>query len=119
MMSAAFIVANTIKLAVYARRDEIAIQRLVGATRWFVRTPFLIEGAAWGLFGGLLAALIMWVADLVVAPELSRAAAVVLGDLDVRLFAPDVAAAIVGLGVVLGLIGSALAVRRFLDAVPT
>ena len=50
-----FIVANTIKLTVYARRDELEIMALVGATSAFIKIPFLIEGAIQGAFGGLLA----------------------------------------------------------------
>ncbi len=118
-VAAALIVANTIRLAVYARRDEIAILRLVGATRWFVRLPFLIEGSLWGLCGGLLAATCLYVFELLLATEASRAVAEVLGGLEVQLFAPDIALGVVGLGIGLGALGSALAVRRFLDAVPT
>ena len=55
-----FIVANTIKLATYDRREEIAIMRVVGATRRFIRFPFFIEGAVIGALGGLLAYLVQW-----------------------------------------------------------
>ena len=70
-----------IRLAVYARREEIAIQRLVGATSWFVRTPFLLEGAFWGLIGGAASVTILLVADTVVAPQLTQAITDVLGGL--------------------------------------
>ncbi len=49
-----FIATNTIKLTIYARRDEIEIQKLVGATDWFIKIPFLIEGALHGLVGGVV-----------------------------------------------------------------
>jgi cell division transport system permease protein len=54
-LSSLLIVGNTIWLTVYARRDEIAIMRLVGATNWFIRTPFLIEGLLTGIAGALCA----------------------------------------------------------------
>ncbi|MBN1961367.1 MAG: ABC transporter permease [Deltaproteobacteria bacterium] len=110
-----FIVANTVRLTAYARREEIGILGLVGATTWFIRIPFVIEGAIWGAAGGLLAAIIMWLLDRLVAPTISNIIADVLGGLQIRLFAPEVAlAAIVG-GIILAAIASGIAVRRFLD----
>lgn len=114
-LATAFIVSNTIRLTVYARRDEISIQRLVGATAWFVRTPFLIEGAFWGLTGGVAGAGLLWLADWLVAPHLTLAVVDVVGGLDIRLFSFDVAIGMVAGGVALGIGGSFLAVRRFLD----
>jgi cell division transport system permease protein len=64
--AAVALIANTIHMAIYARREEIEIMRLVGASNWFVRTPFLIEGAIEGLLGGALA-----VAFVVIAQQLS------------------------------------------------
>jgi cell division transport system permease protein len=55
LFAALFIIANTIKLTLYARRDELEIMALVGATPFYIKFPFLIEGALQGLFGGLLA----------------------------------------------------------------
>ncbi|MFP3948587.1 MAG: cell division protein FtsX, partial [Longimicrobiales bacterium] len=52
---AALIIGTAIRIAIFARRDEIEIMQLVGATRWFIRKPFLLEGALTGLMGGLLA----------------------------------------------------------------
>lgn len=64
--AAVALIANTIHMAIYARREEIEIMRLVGASNWFVRTPFLIEGAMEGFIGGALA-----VAFVVVAQQLA------------------------------------------------
>ncbi|MBI3180170.1 MAG: ABC transporter permease [Deltaproteobacteria bacterium] len=115
LIATAFIVANTIRLTVYTRRDEIAILRLVGATRWFVRTPFLIEGGLWGLAAGLLALALLALADWAVAPRITAAVADVVGGLDVHLYEASVAMGLVVAGVGLGVVGSALAVGRFLD----
>ena len=114
-LATAFIVANTIKLTVYARRDEIGILRLVGATDWFVRTPFLVEGALWGLAGGILGAILLWLADLFLSPRISLAIADILGGLEVQLFAFSVGMGMILFGLVLGVLGSGLAVRRFLE----
>ncbi len=113
-LATALIVSNTIRLTVYARRDEISIQRLVGATAWFIRMPFLIEGTVWGLVGGLAGAGLLWLADWLVAPRLTLAVVDVVGGLDVHLFTGDVAIGMVITGVLLGVVGSFLAVRRFL-----
>ncbi len=65
-VAAVALIANTIHMAIYARREEIEIMQLVGASNWFVRTPFLIEGALEGLIGGALA-----VAFIVIAQQLA------------------------------------------------
>lgn len=55
-----FIISNTVKLAMFARREEISIQKMVGATNWFIRWPFVIEGMVLGLLAGGLAFLAEW-----------------------------------------------------------
>jgi cell division transport system permease protein len=54
------LVGNTIRLSIYTRRREVEVMRLVGATRWFIRWPFMIEGVVVGFAGGLIAILILW-----------------------------------------------------------
>lgn len=61
-MSAVILIANTIRMAIYARRDEVAIMKLVGASNWFVRIPFVLEGMIEGLIGAGLAVATVWVA---------------------------------------------------------
>lgn len=60
--SAVILIANTIRLAIYARRDEVSIMKLVGASNWFIRVPFLLEGLIEGLVGASLAVFAVWVA---------------------------------------------------------
>ncbi len=59
LISAAFLIANTVRLGLFARRREIGIMKLVGATNWFIRVPFLIEGVVEGLIGAVLALLML------------------------------------------------------------
>jgi cell division transport system permease protein len=61
-MAVLFITGNTIKLTIYSRKDEVEIYKLIGATDWFVKIPFLIEGAIQGLTSGLAALLILFLA---------------------------------------------------------
>ncbi|MEE8458192.1 MAG: permease-like cell division protein FtsX [Acidimicrobiia bacterium] len=70
-VAAVALIANTIHMAIYARREEIEIMRLVGASNWFVRTPFLIEGAIEGLVGGALAVTFIVVAQQLAVDRLS------------------------------------------------
>lgn len=61
--SAVVLIANTIRMAIYARRDEVAIMKLVGASNWYVRVPFLLEGLIEGVLGAGLAVLTVWIAS--------------------------------------------------------
>lgn len=68
-LSAVVLIANTIRLAIYARRDEVSIMKLVGASNWFIRVPFLLEGMIEGVVGAALAVFTVWLA----ATNLARA----------------------------------------------
>jgi cell division transport system permease protein len=59
-LSAVVLIANTIRLAIYARRDEVSIMKLVGASNWFIRVPFLLEGMIEGVVGAALAVFTVW-----------------------------------------------------------
>jgi len=109
---AAVLVANTLRLGVFARRDEIEIMKLVGATDAFVETPFLIEGLVQGVLGGALAsgALLALVAAALprVVAALGVASPIARGDV----LPPVLLAGLVAGGGMLGTIASALAVGR-------
>ena len=60
-ISAVVLIANTIRMAIYARRDEVAIMKLVGASNWYIRIPFVLEGLIEGLIGAGLAVLTIWI----------------------------------------------------------
>jgi cell division transport system permease protein len=105
-LAALLIVANTIRLAVLARRDELEILALVGASRTFVATPFLLEGAAQGAVGGLLALGVLAALFRLVLPEVQFGLELVLGGIEPRFFAASEAAGLVAVGSGLGLAGS-------------
>ena len=66
------LVGNTIRLSIYTRRREVEVMRLVGATRWFIRWPFMIEGVVVGFTGGLVAILILWLGKITIVDPLSN-----------------------------------------------
>lgn len=107
------LIANTIRLAIFARRKEIGIMRLVGASNWFIRWPFMLEGILQGLIGAALAITLLAVGKSVVFPELKE----VLKFLPIA-FAQEAFIQLVlmltGAGILVGLSGSGIALRRFL-----
>jgi cell division transport system permease protein len=106
--AALLIVTNTIRLAVFARRDELDILRLVGASRAFTNTPFVVEGIAQGAAGGTLAVLLLFGIFHLVLPGLEFGFEVVLGSAP-RFFHASEVLMLVGQGAALGLIGSVAA----------
>ncbi len=111
VLAALFLVANTIRLTVYARRLLIRTMKLVGATDAFIRRPFVVEGIVQGAVGGVGASLILWALYRFAAGQLPQLGAqTTLGGL-------ALAGALIGVGVVLGWVGSYFAVRRFVRRV--
>ena len=113
LVASTLLIANTIRLSIFSRRREIEVMKLVGATNWFVRGPFMLEGLICGLAGSLVAILL-----LLLGKELALPA--ILGRIesssDVEALRFSVNALIlllVGLGV--GALGSGLTLRRFLQ----
>jgi len=107
------LIGNTIRLAIYSRRREIGIMRLVGASNWFIRTPFLLEGVLQALIGSILAILTLVAAQAVIVPWLQgnlKFLPVNIGGVTVA----QLAGLLVFSGVAIGLIGSGTAVRRYL-----
>jgi cell division transport system permease protein len=113
-LATAVLVSNTLRLAVFARREEIEIMKLVGATDAFVSAPFLIEGLLQGIIGATAAVVALLAAHALVVPRLRAAVALADGlRLSDTLPLPLVAALVLGGGAV-GLLGSALSVARTL-----
>tara|TARA_Y100000590_G_scaffold367450_1_gene427519 strand:+ start:666 stop:1487 length:822 start_codon:yes stop_codon:yes gene_type:complete len=108
-----FVVVNTIRVAVYARRQEIEIMKLVGATDWFVRGPFIIEGAFIGVFGATMAAGAMVALYAQVGPSITQIISFLPINTNVA-YVRSLALFIVLVGLVVGSIGSYFSVRRYL-----
>ena len=108
-----FITTNTIKLTIYSRREEIEISKLVGASDWFVKIPFLMEGAIQGFVGGFIALSILFM--LYLSFSLKRIQLMGLPVLDIVFLPMEYLVSILLLGVALGLIGSFIAVGRFFE----
>ncbi|MCE5203626.1 MAG: permease-like cell division protein FtsX [Actinomycetia bacterium] len=104
---------NTIRLAIYARRKEIGIMRLVGASNWFIRTPFLLEGLIQSLVGALLALLTLGVFESFALPKVEQTVAFLNLSLSPGSMAQVAVILIVG-ALVIGLSGSGFALRRYL-----
>jgi cell division transport system permease protein len=103
------IVANTIRLAIYARREEIEILGLVGATRSFVAIPFLLEGVVQGLAGGALAVLLLGALYVLALPNIEAGLSLLLGFARPRFLGPDELAWLFLSGAALGALGSGAA----------
>jgi len=104
---------NTIRLAIYARRKEIGIMRLVGASNWFIRTPFLMEGIFQSLIGATFAILTVVGLQAVVLPRLAEALPFLPVDLAGSAMV-QIALVLIGAGMLIGLAGSGFALRRYL-----
>jgi cell division transport system permease protein len=106
-----FIISNTIRLAVYARKDEIEIMKLVGASDMYVKTPFVLEGLIQGLFGGLLAMCILALGRYAVLSEIP---AYLRFAVEMPFGAGLFLAFLTGAGMVMGVAGSLISMNRFL-----
>lgn len=112
LVAATLLIANTIRLSIFSRRREIEVMKLVGATNWFVRGPFMLEGLICGLAGSAVAVLLLLIGKEAALPA-------ILGHFDT---ASDVKAIgfglnaliLLGAGLLIGAFGSGLTLRRFL-----
>jgi cell division transport system permease protein len=112
LAASTILIANTIRLSVHARRREIEVMKLVGASNWYVRGPFMLEGLLTGLAGSLAAVVLLFVSRELAIPQILGH---IQDDADVRALAFTWTALILIVGgLVIGAIGSGLTVRRFL-----
>jgi cell division transport system permease protein len=116
LISATLLIFNTIQLAIFARRREVAVMKLVGATNWFIRVPFMLEGTIQGLAGATIAFILVYVfrdfvMELITDPSfdpLKTLAARASDAVGTGIF-------LLFIGAAVGAAGSMIAVRRFLD----
>jgi cell division transport system permease protein len=107
------LISNTIRLSIFARRREVEIMKLVGATNWFIRWPFMIEGVTVGLLGAGLALAVVLVGTTVVFDRIRQS--LVFMSVPFNLISPwQLAGLLLLTGVVIGALGSGLGLRRFL-----
>lgn len=114
LSAAVLLIANTIRLGIYARRKEIGIMKLVGATNWFIRVPFIFEGTVQAALGAFLAASLIYAGKVFGLDRIQK----------VILFLPmtvgtgsvvKVFFTLLIVGIAIGIFGSSLALRRFLE----
>ena len=110
-----FIMSNTIKLATFGRREEIAIMKMVGASNSFIRCPFVVEGLILGIVGGGLAFLAQWGLYTVLETKISSSLAISF--IEIVPFTdlwPFVLAVFMAVGIIVGAFGGAIAIRNYL-----
>jgi cell division transport system permease protein len=109
LVSSTILIANTIRLSIFSRRHEIEVMKLVGASNWFVRAPFMLEGLLCGLAGSILAVILLFVADRLALGRLLG------GDDGTEPWAfPFIALTMIGVSLLIGAAGSGITMRRFL-----
>jgi cell division transport system permease protein len=114
VLASLMLIGNTIRLSIYTRRREVEVMRLVGATRWFIRWPFMIEGVVVGFAGGLLAILILWLGKITVVDPLSDSIGVLAAQNNSTLAFPALIAILFAASILVSTIGSGVTLRRFL-----
>jgi cell division transport system permease protein len=111
LIASTLLIANTIRLSIFARRREIEVMKLVGATNWFVRGPFMVEGLICGLAGSVAAVVLLVIGKSVVLPSIG-----LHHSKDAHAMAFELNALIlIGIGLALGVSGTGLTLRRFLQ----
>ncbi|MGZ4222357.1 MAG: permease-like cell division protein FtsX [Solirubrobacteraceae bacterium] len=111
-LASMLLIANTIRLSLYARRREVEVMKLVGATDWFIRWPFVIEGVFVGALGALLAIMVLGVTKVALLDPLANHWTLIAAPRTIAFSA--LVALLLGAAVLVSAVGSGLSLRRFL-----
>jgi cell division transport system permease protein len=114
VVAATLLIANTIRLSIFARRREIEVMKLVGATNWFIRGPFVLEGLVCGVVGSVFAVILLVLGKAIALPAIIGHIGGNNSDVHALPFGLN-ALALIGAGLLLGAMGSGLTLRRFLQ----
>ena len=115
LFTAMFLISNTIKITIFARRKEIEIMKLVGATNWFIRWPYFLEGLWLGLFGSILPVIMIGISYYYAYGYLSeKLKGNFIQLLDFSPFIYQVSGLLILMGAIIGIWGSVMSVRKFL-----
>lgn len=109
-----FIISNTIRLTVFARRREIQIMKYVGATNGFIRWPFIFEGMIIGFLGSGIAAFILWEGYKVVLMEMAQAGLVFIPMIALWPFIGYITIMLLAAGIIIGILGSTISLRKYM-----
>jgi cell division transport system permease protein len=112
VIASVLLVANTIRLSIFARRREVEVMRLVGATNWFIRWPFVIEGVIVGFLGAAAAVVLLWVAKVTVVDPWSQRFALIAAPRTISFTLLIVV--LLAAGMAVSAMGSGITLRRFL-----
>ena len=114
ILASLMLIGNTIRLSIFTRRREVEVMRLVGATRWFIRWPFMIEGVVVGFIGGAIAILVLWLGKITIVDPLSETFNFLAAQNNSTLSFPAMVAILFAAAVLVSTIGSGITLRRFL-----
>ncbi|TCS83278.1 cell division protein FtsX [Tepidibacillus fermentans] len=113
--TAMFLISNTIKITIYSRRREIQIMKLVGATNWFIRWPFFVEGLLLGILGSILPILVIILGYRYLLEQMNMSLSIsFIKFLPLYPLAYQISGLLIGIGAFIGIWGSMMSVRRFL-----
>ena len=111
---AVLVAFNTVRLTIYSQRNEIEVMRLVGAGNGQIRGPYILEGGLYGVFGGIIALAIFYPAVYVISPKIGSFAPSIDLFGYFGTYALQVTFLVIGIGVILGIVSSYIAIRRYL-----
>jgi cell division transport system permease protein len=115
LAASTILIANTIRLSIFSRRREVEVMKLVGASNWFIRGPFMLEGVICGLIGALAAVVLLVLAKEFALPVIEGRSSTFREDDVHALSFPVVAIILVGVSLLVGAAGSGITLRRFLQ----